>query len=304
MTNRRWLLLTTFGVLALFGANLLLTYQLDVFGILRDPHDRRLATNGLHVASTDDRISKYLLNQRYVPSNFDGLLIGSSTTGNWNPDLIHGYRIYNESLAAGNASEEKALVDQALPAGHFRIALCVLSPYIFQAHGLKEGLGQVRRVEALGSINSFGEEGAKVLAALHLQQNTFFPNGSRELFVHQRDLQKMDLNAGIVPGYFEPDPQALADYRSLVQSLQARGTKIVYVIPPLYKPLYRNQFRNFVQRLQSELPPAPIIDFTRPEYDDFNSDPKNFSDGLHMSPGGAIEISRILDRKLNALLGS
>jgi hypothetical protein len=93
MTNRGWLIFTTLGIVGLFGANLLLSYALDVYGILRDPHGRSLATSGLHIPTTDDRISKYLLNQRYVPSNFDGLLIGSSTTGNWNPDLISGYHI-------------------------------------------------------------------------------------------------------------------------------------------------------------------------------------------------------------------
>lgn len=175
MANRRWLIITVLGVIGLFCANFLLSYGLDVYGILRDPHGRRLASSGLHVPSTDDRISKYMLNQRYVPSNFDGLLIGSSTTSNWNPDSIHGYHIYNESLAAGNAAEEKILVDQALRTGHFKLAICVLSPYVVGSHALKEGLGQVRLREVLGSINSFGEEGAKALAVLHFQENTFSP---------------------------------------------------------------------------------------------------------------------------------
>jgi hypothetical protein len=301
MNCQRWLSITILAIIVLFGLNFLLTYRLDVYGILRDPHGRRLATSGLHIPTTDDRISKYMLNQRYVPSNFDGLLIGSSTTGNWNSDLIHGFRIYNESLAAGNAAEEKALIEQALPTGHFRIALCVLSPYIVGSHALKEGLGQVRPREALGSINSFGEEGAKALAALHLQQNTFFPSGSRELFV------AMNLERQLPPAFFETDPQAIADYRSLIQELEAHEVKIVYVVPPLYQPLYdanRAQFEQFLQSMQTELPPAPLIDFTGPAYAVYNRERKNFSDGHHMSPDGAVEISRILDRKLHELLRS
>jgi hypothetical protein len=300
MNSRRWLILTGFGVVVLVGINLLLDYRLDVYGILRDPRGRQLATSGLHVPSTDDRISKYLLNQRYVPTNFDGMLIGSSTTGNWDPDLIHGYRIYNESLAAGNAAEEKLLVEQALPDGHFRIAICVLSPYIFGGHTLKEGLGQVRRRQALGSINSVGEEGAKALAALHLQQNTFFPNGSRELFVPMR------LDKQLAPTLFNIDPEAVQDYELMVEELQAHGAAVVYVVPPLYQPLYdanRAQFQQFLTSMRSQLPAAPIIDFTNPEFAAYNNDPKNFSDGVHMSPDGAVEISKILDRRLNDLLG-
>jgi hypothetical protein len=300
MNSRRWLSITIVTIVLLVGLNLLLDYGLDVYGVLRDPSGRSLATNGLHDPSTDDRVSKYLLNQRYVPANFDGLLIGSSTTGNWNPDLIHGYRIYNESLAAGNATEETLLVEQALPSGHFRVAICVLSPYIVGSHTLKEGLGEVRRSEVLGSINSFGEEGAKALAALHLQQNTFYPNGSRELFVATKS-KPLDR------ALFLTDPQSIADYRSLIQTMEAHGIRIVYVIPPLYQPLFdanRSQFQQFLQDMQSQLPPAPLINFTDPEFSGYNSNPANFPDGLHLSPEGAAEISRILDRKLNDLLRS
>jgi hypothetical protein len=300
MKSRRWLILTLLTLLGIFVANLFLTYWLDVYGVMRDPHGRRLATSGLHVSSTDDRVSKYLLNLRYVPSNFDGILVGTSTTGNWDTGSILGYRIYNESLAAGDAAEEKTLVEQALPTGHFRIALCALSPFLVGSHALKEGLGQVRRREVVGSINSFGEEGAKALAALHLQKNTFFPDGSRELFVPTR-IEDLPAN------FFQIDPQAVADYRSLIQNLQARGITIVYILPPLYKPLYdanRSKFEQFLQQMQVELPRAPLIDFTAPEFDVYNSDIQNFSDGMHMSPNGAVKISKILDRKLESLLGS
>ena len=38
MNSRRWLLITSLSVAALVGANFLLSYALDVYGILRDPH--------------------------------------------------------------------------------------------------------------------------------------------------------------------------------------------------------------------------------------------------------------------------
>jgi hypothetical protein len=299
MTNRRWLLTTMLTILSLLGANLLLIYKLDIYGILRDPHGRRLASSGLHSASADDRISKYMLNQRYVPANFDSLLIGSSTSGNWNTDLIQGFHMYNESLAAGNSSEEKTLVDQSLPTGHFRLALCAISPHIFISHDLKQGLGDVTRSEAFGSVNSFGELGAKALISLHLQPPTFFPNGSRELFVAKR------INYDLPPSLFDSDPQAVAAYRSLIESLQSRGIKVIYLVPPLYSPLYqkyRPQFDQFLQKMQTALPPAPIIDFTSPEFAGYNNNLDNFSDGVHMTPSGAEAISRILNEKLAAVL--
>jgi hypothetical protein len=304
MNSRRWLLITLLSVAALVGANFLLSYALDVYGILRDPHGRKLATSSLHLPMTDDRIFKYMLNQRYVPANFDGVLIGSSSSGNWDTDLIHGFRIYNESLVGGSASEEKILVDQLPASAHFRIAICVLSPFIFSKHDLKLGLGQVTRSEAFGSLNSLGEEAAKVLADLRQQKGTFFSNGSR-IFPNEEPIKK-GAHEELGAKYFEIDPQAMADYRSLIQTLQAHGAQIVYVAPPIYLPLYggRTEFKRSLLSMQAQLPPGPLIDFTDPEYTAFNSAPKNFSDGLHLSPNGVIEMSKILSERLHLLFGT
>ena len=111
----------------------------------------------------------------------------------------------------------------------------------------------------------------------------------------------MKLNKKLSPDLFKTDPQAFADYRSLIETLQAHGVKVVYVMPPLYQPLYeanRVALQRFLESMRTELPPAPLIDFTKPEYVAYNSNPSNFSDGLHMSPAGAIAISKILDEKL------
>jgi len=304
MNSRRWLLMTLLSAAALVGANFLLSYALDVYGILRDPHGRKLATSTFHLPMTDDRIFKYMLNQRYVPSNFDGLLIGSSSSENWDTDLIHSFRIYNESLVGDSASEEKILVDQLPAAAHFRVAICALSPFIFSKHYLKHGLGQVTRREAFGSLNSLGEEAAKVIADLRQQQSTFFPNGSRS-FPDEEPIKK-GAHEELGAEYFDIDPQAMADYRSLIQTLQAHGAKIVYVAPPIYLPIYgdRTEFQRSLERIQAQLPPGPVINFTDPEYTAFNNDPKNFSDGFHLSPNGAIEISKMLNERLHLLVGA
>lgn len=116
----------------------------------------------------------------------------------------------------------------------------------------------------------------------------------------------MKLDKELSPNLFKTDPQAITDYRSLIEALQVHGVKVVYVMPPMYQPLYdanRATLQRFLESMKIELPPAPLIDFTEPEYATYNSNPSNFSDGLHMSPQGATEISRILDQKLQVLLG-
>jgi hypothetical protein len=303
MNSRRWLLITLLSIAALVGVNLLLSYELDVYGIMRDPRGRKLATSSFYLPMTDDRVFKYMLNQRYVPSNFDGVLIGSSSSGNWDTDLIHGFHIYNESLVGGSASEEKILVDQLPPTAHFRIAICALSPFIVSKHDLKHGLGQLTRREAFGSLNSFGEETAKVLADLRHQQNTFFPNGSR-VFPNEGTIKRDD-HEELGTHYFDIDMQAMADYRSLIRTLQAHGAEIIYVAPPIYLPIHGDltQFDRSLERIQTQLPPGPLINFTDPEYTAFNTDSSNFSDGLHVNSQGATKISKILNEKLHLLLG-
>lgn len=299
MTNRRWLILTLLTIAGLVSANFLVTYQLDVYGLLRDPHGRRLATSVLYSPMTDDRIFKYIANHRYVPANFDGVIIGSSSSANWYPNLIHSYNLYDESVIGGKASEEKILIDQLPPDAHFRVALCAISPYIVNGHDLSHGLGQVTRMEPLGSIDSLAEELAKVLTELHLRPQTYFADGSHRFPEKQHlDPQVMDTS------YFQIDPASLAAYRSLILDLQARGARIIYVEPPMYLPVYGNftQFQQTIDSILAALPPGPTINFIAPEYSAFNSDPKNFTDGLHLSPEGATRISTMLDQKL-ALLG-
>jgi hypothetical protein len=295
MPAGRWFF-TTLGLIALLIlVHIAIAWRMDLFGIFRDAHGRALIT------SEHERKAKYLLNQAYVPANFDSLIVGASASVNWRSNELTGYRFYNESLEGGDASEERKLVDQALIRGHYKVALVVLYPRVTSLHLLQDGFDQVTRTEVLGSINALGLEYDAVMNRVHPRPQNYFPDGSHELPKHAPP--------GATDGGSQIDPtqdtEAVEDYRFAVQSLADRGTRIVYVVCPLYQPNYLvNQkiMAAYLKKATSIMPPGPVIDFNAPEYTSFRSDPGNYIDFIHLSSTGAEKISRILNTRMHEAL--
>jgi hypothetical protein len=295
--NGRWLI----GAFALFalllGLNLLLAWRMDVFGILRNPKGRSLIT------SRRERKAKYLLNQAYVPANFDALVVGSSASVNWPMSNLTGYRFYNESLEGGNGSEERKLVDYALEHGHYRVALIGLYPQITHIHEFEDGLDQAKPAEALGSLDAYDIQSEILMQRFMHREPRFYPDGSH------------DLPSGIFrltkPG--DPkldvaqDPRAVADYRGLVEDLIAHGVRIIYFYYPLLESNYQynhEEMARYVQSVAQNMPSEPFIDFNSPEYVSFRSDVGNYVDGIHLSRKGAETLSRLLDQRIHVILQS
>jgi len=295
MSPGRWFV-TTLGLIAfLIGVHIAIAWRMDIFGIFRDTRGRALIT------SEHERKAKYLLNQVYVPENFDALIIGASVSVNWRSDKLTGYRFYNESLEGGDASEERRLVEQALPRGHFKVALVGLYPRITSLHLLQDGFDKVTRAEVLGSISALGLEYDTVMNRLHPQPQTYFPDGSHELPKHAPP--GINDAGGRMDGTL--DPESVEDYRFAVQSLADRGTRIVYVVYPMYQPNYlvnQDMMAGYLKEVTSILPPGPVIDFNGPEYTSFRSDPTNYIDLIHLSSTGAAKITRLLNTRMHEVL--
>jgi hypothetical protein len=289
MNYRRWISITLITIVALTCLNFVVNYIADPYGLLRDSHGRKL---GIYFA---ERKAKFLMNKRYVPSNFDGLIIGPSSAVNWDLAKMPGVHIYNDSLSGGNATEAKRVVDQALKTGHFKLAIFILHPTMLSNHAMRDGLDTVTSAEALGSIHVVVHEVAMVLLALHIKfgkRNP--PNGTTELPENK--------SFGIQvfpPESFHIDPVALKDYQTLVQSLRDHGTKVVYIVPPLYKScldLNSASFASYVDKVKSLLPPAPLIDLDSPEYASFRANPDNYVNCSHLDAEGAKKIDGILSK--------
>src|SRR5438128_601241 len=87
---------------AYFSRNVPLSIYADPFGLWHTTEPRKIYDN--------ERLSKYLLAQHYVPKRFDGLLVGPSLCANLDTRQLRNYRVYNLSVAGGNASELKHIL--------------------------------------------------------------------------------------------------------------------------------------------------------------------------------------------------
>ena len=272
---------------------------LDPWGLFRDPKGRKLPVNG------DARVAKYLLSTRYVQANFNGILIGSSITANWDMRVLKELRIYNESLNGGNAAEEQALVEQAVSRPGIEVAFVIQDPYftsehVFRTVKLDPGLWW----SSLGSDNLFSVY--KDMARRRLGQPTvesIDPRGTYN-FDHLPTELNSTLREVWKPGTpFEIDPVAAAAYRDMVAALRAHHVQIIFVIPPVFEGILqpkrealREYGRTFAATHQAD---DLMLDFTASEFQEFRGARDNFFDGVHVVPKAAEEIVLRISRQLD-----
>jgi hypothetical protein len=271
------------------------SYALDIFGVFRDPMGRALAVQ------YNERTGKSLLNLRYVPTNFDAVLIGGSSTANWDMHALTFAHVYNESIYGSNMVEEKALVDDALPHAHFRYAICVISPYLFATHALNEGSLTPSKASALGSLNLFREEGAMLARRLRHHPPAFWPDGGEPMPPSRK------MEDPFISYSWQYDPVTLKALSDLLDELRARGVRIIFVETPIYGPLYRKhqaQFEQFYNAFPLRKPDEPLITFDGPEYNSIAENPVNWVDAPHTTDMASEQLSREFNRRVLALLSS
>lgn len=291
---RRWFF-TTLGLLCAIALLVFaLSYATDLFGVFRDTRGRNLSVH------QNERTGKYLLNQEYVPANFDAILIGSSQSANWDVAAVHGMHVYNESIDGGNAAEEKLLVDQALRKGHFRYALCLVTPWMTYTHTLNEGgMGAPKRVEALGSVNMLREGWDAGLVKLHLQQPRFFADGSKVLATPKWEHPEFPTKVLIL------DDEAVRDYQEILGELRKRGVRLIFIQPPFVQPIVDQTGTALNENLrESHLMELgePLIDFKAEKFRSFREHAVNFDDGVHLNAAAVLPFSRLLDREVQRVL--
>lgn len=270
------------AILVLAGAAAAVNYRLNPLGVFGDVRGKTYAS-----CLEDDREAKYLFSFNYIPSNFDGVLVGTSVTGNWDTSKIDSARTYNLSVKEATITEEKILAENILAHGKLRLALFCLYPRMVHAHGRKTAYMMPRDYwTALGSeqllrgyrnliltkyghrkpsFNSFG-----VLDLSNLESN---PDPWR---ISYRDYHTTEIVI---------DETAFAEYAALVKETRASGARVVAFVPPHEAEFWNTpDYSRFLARMESLfLPGEPILDFNDPRYDQFRNNPDNFFDTVHMA---------------------
>src|SRR5687768_16344560 len=108
---KRFLLITLLTV----GLFVALNVYVDIYGLFFGRKDRKVYVN--------ERTSKYLLSFRYIPENYNGIIIGPSLSANLNPEHIRKFKIYNSSLMGANISELHYLIKNITERRNIKIAI-------------------------------------------------------------------------------------------------------------------------------------------------------------------------------------
>lgn len=298
LTGRAWLIemisITICGLILAVAINM----SIDIYGIFRNAKDRQLFVYG------DERVAKYLLSEKYVPENFNALLIGTSVSGNWNTDGFDRLRVYNESLDGGNSVEERAIAEQALAGSHVRVAILVVHPYLTASHQFEtEDLTPRENLEALGSQSLLTAYKSVIRIKLHLDKQAFYPNGTHD-FGDIPPKMNAHLQKLMTPGVdFPVDQTAMKSYKALVAELHAANVPIIYVVPPIAQNIYAAKAGPFATysriAMATKLPQDHVIDFTSDQYIDFRRDSANFQDGVHLTREGAMNAVALISHQID-----
>lgn len=300
MRPRTWLYTVIGSLLLGAGIGFAANVWFDIYGIFRNARGRLLPVYG------DERIAKYLLSERYVPENFNGLLLGPSITGNWNTRRFQNFHIYNESLNGGNIAEERCVVEQALPSRKIRIALLLIHPSLTLSHDFQTvRLTPRENVAALGSQSLVDAYKDAALRLLKPQERVTDGFGTDYFRDDPRPLNPINVRLMRPQADFEIDPVALKAYGDLLKEFRSYHVRVVLIVPPLAESLFEAKkaaFEKYSALICSLTPEQTnLIDFTSNQYEPFRRERANFSDGIHLTRRGADFITDEVNRRLKEM---
>lgn len=306
MTSKRYLILTMGLLLGLPALWVGYNFVANDFGLWYTRQDCRIYEY--------ERASKLLLTKRYIPDNFNGLLIGPSFSDNMDTHFIEQAKVYNLSINGGNITELKVLAKSAIDSGKIDLLIVCLNPYMTKNYGMKTN--QLDSTSKWRSL--YGDIAVKVLLSKITQawgskrakQFASSQWGSSKFHKTQREIQRFAKSFDKKQTGDHDDDQirpivisehALDDLDQTLRYARSHHVRIF----AYYFPFYRGQFNTiygktgwaaYKQQVEHVFEPGEkIIDFNDDAYADFASNIKHYSDG-HLSNKGAMALSKILGR--------
>jgi hypothetical protein len=286
ITGKKFLVRVMVMFVLLAAVSIFIHVGFDIYGLFRPVEGRRLQV--YH----NERISKYLLSHRYIPQEFNTVILGTSLSDNLDVTPYHvagsSLTIYNASMMGANISEVATVGKQLVERGIRNVIFCV-SPYQMKNSGAKE-------VELNGLIRRSGIAPHQY-PAVHINEYgvNFFTERYRVKDVRQRILEVR----GKLKGQpFVIDSTALRDFSSLLQSFSEHDVKLMIYFHPVPQELYESQEAEYerFRLLVTSIAPADArtINFNGSGYDWFRKDYSNYIDNGHLSEKGQSIIMKIL----------
>ncbi len=297
MTSKQWIASSLLAVVAVAGAVAAVNYRINAFGVFGDVRGKAYESY-----LNQDREAKYLYSFNYIPSNFNGILVGSSISGNWDTRKIALAKTYNLSIVDATMTEEKLLAENILSRGKIRLALFCVYPRMVHAHGRRTAYMQPRDYwTALGSEQLLREYKNHIVAHAEHHKPFFDDYGVLNFSFLERNADQMKAQYRL---YHREeiviDETAFEEYAGLMDEARSKGAKIVGFIPPHYTEVWNTaDYAAFLSRMKALFrQDEPIIDFNEDRYVQFRGNPENFYDGVHISTKETDFLVEELNRRL------
>lgn len=244
----------------------------------------------------DERTSKYLLSLNYIPSNFDGLLIGSSVSDNLDSKRIKGLRVYNASINGASIAELKILVDNVLSRTEPQCVIISLYPILTERSEKRTA----RMVSgeywgSLGSINTVDFYRKKLSVKRGTRYDYFDDYGRYDYNLRKGDRDSESIirqkAAEMKSGEtISIDDRAYAILDDLLKELRSRDTKIFAYYHPIPLDLFvlcEESYRSYQERINELFCPEDVVwDYNTEEYRNLTRDHWNYCDEIHLSRKG------------------
>ena len=272
-------------------------YYLDFYGIYGDSKGREL-----RIYNSDDRLSKYLLSLNYIPSNFDGLLIGSSATESYDLTKVDNFRVYNVAFAAANATEQKIIADNVFSVAPMKIVIFSMNPILTFRHGnLTNSMLPREKWRTLFSTKASTTKAVALIYSLFGKWSVTDAWGKQRLPIHSNpENQWSDLNH---TEYLRTNEDAFDEYENLIKTARLQGARVIGLNPPMYSKKYqleKDLYDSYTRRASSIfMPNEKIIDVMARKYDAYNNNSLYFTDGYHLSNVGVEFFSSELVKAIN-----
>lgn len=304
MTSKKFFIMAVIFYLMIFFTIVISNYLSDDFGLFRSHDSRRIWTR--------EKTSKYLMSFKYIPENFNAVLVGSSVSANLDTRKITSYEMYNLSMNSGNITELKFPLEILIKSGKIKAVVFCLYDYTTKDSGVKGN--QLDKKEYFGSLFSdipFDVLKKKIKYKLLKRGYDVFRNSSNGF--NDFNMSKTGVNFTELSKNYMKDPRskmiidetAFEEFKDLINELRQNDIKIYAYFYPIYKEWFEvfeknGEWKNYRERIMTLFNEKKDIiwDMNNVEFDYISKNPESYSDG-HLSDEGAEEVLRVIDKFLS-----
>ncbi|MDY0016268.1 MAG: hypothetical protein RBS89_00330 [Candidatus Delongbacteria bacterium] len=304
MTSKKFFITSAFIYLVLFFATVTINYYLDDFGLFRSHSERRIWAR--------EKTSKYLMSYKYIPDNFDAVLVGSSVSANLDTRKITSYKMYNLSMNSGNITELKYPLEVLAESGKIKAVVFCLYDYTTKNSGVKGN--QIDKKEYWGSL--FSDIPFDVLKYkikfnyLNIMPDIFksSENGFQNFNLTKTNIVFAEINKTYMSNprkQISIDSTAFEEFGQIVDLLHRKNIKIYGYYYPIYKEWFKifennGEWEKYKRKMSDVFDPERdiIFDLNDSLYNYISCSKESYTDG-HLSDKGTEEVLKVIEKYIS-----